>query len=88
MTNKNFIEALAERTGKSKRETKEFIDAFEKLLKESVGAEKIKVADLTFSVKDVAAHNGVNPKTQEKIVIPASKRLSVKASNNFREFIQ
>ena len=88
MTNKVFIDALAERLGKTKKETKEIVDTFETVLKESVGPEKIKVADLTFVVKDVAARNGVNPQTKEKIVIPASKKLCVKASNDFKALVK
>ena len=88
MTNKVFVDALAAKLGKTNKETREIVDAFEVVLKESVGAEKIKVADLTFAVKDVAARNGVNPQTGEKIVIPATKKLTVKASNDFKSLIK
>ena len=88
MTNKVFVDALAEKLGKTKKETKEIVTAFEAVLKESVGAEKIKVADLNFYVKEVPARNGVNPQTQEKIVIPAHKKLCVKASNSFQALVR
>lgn len=88
MTNKIFIDELAKETGRTKKETKEFVDSFEIVLKKMVGSEKLKVVDLTFAVKDVAARTGVNPQTQEKIEIPASKRLSVRASNDFKNVIK
>ena len=88
MTNKVFVNALAEKLGKTKKETKEIVAAFEAVLKESVSAEGIKVADLNFSVKEVPARNGVNPKTQEKIVIPAYKKLYVKPSKAFRSLVK
>lgn len=88
MTCKTFIDALAAETGKTKKDTKEFMDAFEVVLKKSVGPEPLKVADLTFTVKDVAERNGVNPKTQEHIVIPATKKLSVKPSANFKSLVK
>lgn len=88
MTNKNFIDALSAKTGMTKKATKGFVDAFEVCLKETVGMEPIKVADLTFSVKEVPERNGVNPKTSEHIVIPAHKKLSVKPSANFKALIK
>ena len=96
MTNKNFIDALSVKLGKTKKETREIVEAFEVVLKETVSSDsfkndnknKIKVADITFSVKDTASRSGFNPKTKEKIVIPASKKLSVKVSNDFKSLVK
>lgn len=88
MTDKNFINALAERMGKTKKDTKEFLDAFEEVLKESVGENRIKIADLNFVVKNVSERNCVNPSTREKFVVPAHKKLVVKPSNKFKCLIE
>lgn len=42
----------------------------------------------TFKVKDRAEKNGVNPKTGEKIVIPARKAVTFKASKNLSTLIK
>jgi DNA-binding protein HU-beta len=87
MTNKTFIEALAAKTGSTKKATKEFVDAFEVVLKETVVSGKVKVADLTFTTKDMPARKGHNPVTGESIDIPARKRLIVKPSLDFKALI-
>lgn len=88
MTNTFFINALAENLGKSKRETREFMVAFEKTLKEFLVKDKFKVADLTFSLKDVAERTGRNIQTGEPLVIPAHKRLCVKPSKEIKEMLK
>ena len=88
MTNKNFVDMFAANAEITKKEAKRLLEAFENTLKEVVVDGKVKVADLTFSVKDVAARKGVNPQTGEEIEIPATKRLSVKVGKAFKEAIK
>ena len=44
--------------------------------------------DVTFSVKDVAARTGRNPKTGETLSIPATKKVATKLSKDFKETVK
>lgn len=88
MTDKKFIGELASRLGKTKKETREFLDALEVLLKETVVDSKVKVVDLTFSVKDTKARNCINPQTKEIMHVPESKKLAIKPSKNFKSVVK
>ena len=55
----------------------------EYLLKEG---DKIQLVGFgTFEIKDVPAKTGINPLTQEKVDIPASKKPSLKFGNSYKE---
>lgn len=88
MTHKKFVDAFAAEMGRSKKETRQIMDDFEIALKKIVGEEPVKVADLTFVVREVPARNGRNLVTGEKIDIPATKRLYVKPSVDFKRIIK
>lgn len=89
MTSKVIIKAVADSIGKTQKETKAFFDAAEVAVKTSVkSGEKVKAMDVTFSVKDVAARTGRNPKTGETLSIPATKKVATKLSKDFKETVK
>ena len=81
---------LKEKLGIKKIETEKFLDTLEEIITEELKkGEDFTLGKLgTFKVKDRAEKNGVNPKTGEKIVIPARKAVTFKASKNLSTLIK
>jgi DNA-binding protein HU-beta len=90
MAGKNeIIDAIAERTGLSKREAgsayESFLDAITEALRRG---ERVNVAGLgNFTVAERAARQGRNPKTGEAIQIPASRNVKFKPGKELKESV-
>lgn len=87
MTKLDFVNKFFEVTGRSKKDSAEAVDSFIDILMDAVAVgEKVSFIGFgSFEIKSRAAHNGVNPRTKESIVIPASKRPCFSASKAFKE---
>lgn len=89
MTDKVFVDELSETLGETKVRTKEICYAIEGLIKKKISDNgNFKFADIMFSVKDTAERNGFNPSTGERIVIPAGKKVSVRAGRGLKEIVK
>lgn len=90
MLKKELLNVLSEKLGIKKIETEKFLDTLEEIITEELKkGEDFTLGKLgTFKVKDRAEKNGVNPKTREKIVIPARKAVTFKASKNLSTLIK
>lgn len=90
MLKKELLNVLSEKLGIKKMETEKFLDTLEKVITEELKkGEDFTLGKLgTFKVKDRAEKNGVNPKTGEKIVIPARKAVTFKASKNLSTLVK
>lgn len=90
MLKKELLNVLSEKLGIKKIETEKFLDKLEEIITEELKkGEDFTLGKLgTFKVKDRAEKNGVNPKTGEKIVIPARKAVTFKASKNLSTLIK
>lgn len=90
MLKKELLNLLSEKLGIKKIETEKFLDTLEEVITEELKkGEDFTLGKLgTFKVKDRAEKNGVNPKTGEKIVIPARKAVTFKASKNLSTLIK
>ncbi|PHI06653.1 HU family DNA-binding protein [Fusobacterium polymorphum] len=90
MLKKELLNVLSEKLGIKKIETEKFLDTLEEVITEELKkGEDFTLGKLgTFKVKDRAEKNGVNPKTGEKIVIPARKAVTFKASKNLSTLIK
>ncbi len=90
MGKQDFIELLAKKTGASKNQAGEYLNA---VLEEISGSLK-KGKDValtgfgTFSVSKRKARQGVNPKTGEKIKIAAAKVPKFKAGKSLKEAVR
>ncbi|KGN81861.1 MULTISPECIES: HU family DNA-binding protein [unclassified Porphyromonas] len=80
MNKTEFIARVAEKAGLTKVDAQKAVNAFA-----DVVAEQLKKGDKvallgfgTFSVNDKPARTGINPKTKEKINIPARKAVKFK----------
>lgn len=90
MLKKELLNVLSEKLGIKKIETEKFLDTLEEIITEELKkGEDFTLGKLgTFKVKDRAEKNGINPKTGEKIVIPARKAVTFKASKNLSTLIK
>ena len=90
MLKKELLNVLSEKLEIKKMEAEKFLETLEEIITEELKkGEDFTLGKLgTFKVKDRAEKNGVNPKTGEKIVIPARKAVTFKASKNLSTLIK
>ncbi len=85
----DVINAIADQAGISKKEAAAAFDAFVSYISETCQkGERCAVPGLgSFSVSHRKAREGRNPRTKEKITIPASKNVRFKAGKDLRDAI-
>jgi len=90
MTKEQLIEAMAKSAGVNKREANDALDGFiEAVTKSLKKGDKVSLVGFgTFSVVKRAARQGVNPKTGEKIRIPARKVAKFKAGSKLKAAVK
>jgi Bacterial nucleoid DNA-binding protein len=81
MNKTELINAIAEKSGLSKVDSKKALEAFmESVAGEVKGGGKVALVGFgTFSVTQKAARKGINPRTKAVINIPAKKAVKFKA---------
>lgn len=89
MNKADVIAAMSAKTGKSKKETEEALQAFIDTVSESLKkGDKIQLVGFgSFEVRKRAARKGRNPQTNEEIKIPASKAPVFKAGKTLKDEI-
>lgn len=90
VTKTALISLIAEKTGFSKVDSEKFLTGFTNVVIEKLKEDDGQVVITGFGIfkrTQRAARTGVNPKTGEKIQIPASVTPSFKAGKNFKEAI-
>lgn len=87
MNKSELISALSKKTGLTKKQGAEVVEAFVETVKESLkDGEKVSIVGFgTFEVRERAARSGINPQTKEKIEIPASKAPAFKAGKALKD---
>ena len=85
----DVITAIAEQAGISKKEATAAFDAFVGYVSDSCQrGERCAIPGLgSFSVSARKAREGRNPRTNEKITIPASKNVRFKAGKDLRDAV-
>ena len=83
----DVITAIAEQAGISKKEAAAAFDAFVSYISDSCQrGERCSIPGLgSFAVSQRKAREGRNPRTKEKITIPASKNVRFKAGKDLRD---
>lgn len=73
----------------TKRQVEDVIDiAIETVKTRVADGEQVKIGNfLTLDLVDAAERSARNPKTGETILVPAKKKIKVKISSNFKEFV-
>ena len=89
MNKAELIAAVAEKTGMSKKDTEAVIAATLNTITEALAEEeKVQLVGFgSFEVKKREARTGLNPKTLEKIEIPASKAPVFKAGKALKDAV-
>jgi DNA-binding protein HU-beta len=84
-----IIDAMALATGLTKKDSGLALAAFVETVETALtNGEKVSLSGFgTWEVKQRAARNGVNPQTQEKIVISARKAPVFKASAKLKDLV-
>lgn len=87
MTKADLITVVAQKTNLSKKDSDKAVAAVLDAITETLAAgEKVSLVGFgTFEVKERAAREGINPRTKEKITIPASKLPVFKAGKALKE---
>ncbi len=91
MFKQDFInEIQAKLDGKTKKECAEFLDAFQEVVYEALSrGEEVKITGFgTFKTRKIAAHEGVNPQSGDKIKIAETVIPSFKPGNAFKVAIK
>ncbi len=81
-----LIDDVAQRTGMTKAEAKKAVQAVVDVLGEQLGSgARIQISGLgTFEVRERAERTATNPRTKEKIQVPASKAVGFRAASALR----
>ena len=89
MTKAELINAVAQKAELSKKDSEKAVIAVIDAISETLAAgEKVALVGFgTFEVKERAAREGINPRTKEKIEIPASKLPVFKAGRALKETV-
>ena len=89
MNKTELIATIAAKAELSKKDAEKALAAFtDTVVAELVKGEKVQIVGFgTFEVKERAAREGINPRTKEKIEIPASKLPVFKAGKALKEVV-
>lgn len=86
MTKTEFSKEIARNCSLTNAQVKDCLSAFEKVLKEQIASgEPLRFAGLKLSVVPTPEREGFNPLKGERITIPASKRLVIKAAPGLKK---
>ena len=90
MTKTDLINAVAAKTGLSKKDSDKAVAAFVEAVTEALAkGEKVALLGFgTFDVKTRAARKGINPRTKTKITIAASKVPAFKAGAALKDAVK
>ena len=87
MNKTDLVAAIAEKTALSKKDADLAVKAFIEVVGDELSkGEKIQLAGFgTFEISERAAREGINPRTKESIMIPASKAPKFKAMKALKD---
>ena len=89
MHKSELVAAVAKESGLSQAQAGKAIDAaLDSIAKALKGGDKVTLTGFgTFEVRKTAARTGTNPKTRQKIQIPAGHRIGFKVGNTLKETV-
>ncbi len=87
MNKQEMLRAVADKAGMTIKDTGILYEAFVDVLKETLASgEKVSLVGFgTFSTKKREARTAINPRTKEKVEVPATVSPSLKFGKNFKE---
>ncbi len=89
MNKTELIAAVAEKSGLSRKDSEQAVNAvFESITASLAAGEKVSLLGFgTFEVKERAARVGRNPQTKEEMTIPASRAASFKVGKALKDAV-
>lgn len=89
MTKVDLINKIAEKSGSSKKASKELLEVVLEAITEGVAEEgELRLVGFgTFEVVESSAREGHNPQTGEPMMIPAKKRMAFKCSKTIKDML-
>lgn len=89
MTKAELIASVSDKTGMTKKDSEKVITAvIDSITEALVKGEKVQLVGFgTFEVRDRAERTGINPQTQQKIKIAATKTPAFKAGTTLKEAV-
>lgn len=90
MNKKDLINAVAEKTGMTKKDSGLVVESVFDAIKETLSkGEKVQIIGFgTFEVRDRTARKGHNPQTGEEIDIPATRVPAFKAGKALKDAVR
>ena len=87
MNKAELITTIAQKSGLAKKDAEKALTAFIDTVSETLkNGDKVSLVGFgTFEAKQRAAREGINPRTKEKITIPASKSPTFKAGKALKD---
>ncbi|MDP9311740.1 MAG: HU family DNA-binding protein [Chloroflexota bacterium] len=87
VSTQQLIETVAERTGLPKAQAKQAVAAVMEAISEQLAAgNRIQLSGFgSFDVRERSERQGMNPKTKEKMTIPASKAVGFRAASQLKQ---
>ncbi|MDY7043674.1 HU family DNA-binding protein [Virgibacillus sp. M23] len=88
MKTQDVVNRIAEITGGTKKEAKQYLGAFKQVVVEGLeSGEGVSLKGFVeFSVKEVPAHEARNPQTGESVQVPAHRKGTAKLSNSIKKY--
>jgi DNA-binding protein HU-beta len=89
VSTQQLVDTISERTGLPKTQAKQAVSAvLEAMSEQLAGGNRIQLSGFgTFDVRERSARQGMNPKTKEKMTIPASKAVGFRAGAQLKQRI-
>lgn len=89
MTKAELISAVAEQSGFSKKDSEKALNAVVNAITDAlVKGDKVQIVGFgTFEVRERAAKEAINPRTKEKIPVPAKKAPAFKAGKALKDAV-
>ena len=89
MTKAELIDAIAEKTGLTKRDVGEVVETLFDIVKSALGSgEKVQLIPFgSFEVRERQKREGRNPKTGERLTIPARRVPAFHAGKDLRDAV-
>ena len=89
MTKAELINAIAEKGGFSKKDAEKALNAVTASITEAlVKQDKVQIVGFgTFEVRDKKAKEAINPRTKEKVMVPARKSPAFKAGKALKDAV-
>lgn len=89
MTKTDFISKVAEKSGYTKKDSKEVIELVLESITEAIAEEgELRLSGFgVFELAESAAREGRNPQTGEAMMIPAKKRMAFRCAQNVKDML-